>query len=198
MSLDIRESKNILRSELKARRSLIPADKKAIYDSDICRRIASLPCFLEAESILLYSSVNREIDLSPLAKIAFDMGKRVAYPLCNKADLTMTFRYVSSLSELVCGSYSIPEPPKDAPCFLHDTRAICLVPALAFDELGFRLGYGKGYYDRFLKSFNGVSVGAVYSELLCEILPRGYYDVAVDTVITERRIITPNAKKGQN
>ncbi len=198
MSLDIRERKNILRSELKARRSLIPADKKALYDAAICKSIMSLPCFAQAETILLYSSVKGEIDLSSLAINALDMGKKVAYPLSNKDDLTMTFKYVSSLSELVCGSYSIPEPPKDAPNFSNDTRALCVVPALAFDELGFRLGYGKGYYDRFLKSFNGAIVGAVYSELLCELLPHGYYDVAVETIITERRIITPNAKKEKN
>lgn len=198
MSLDIKERKNILRAEFKARRALMPADKKAMYDAAICERISSLPCFHDAESILLYSPVKGEIDLSLLAKSALDTGKKVAYPLCNKDDLTMTFRYVRSLSELVRGSYSIPEPPADAPTFLPDTKALCVVPALAFDELGFRLGYGKGYYDRFLESFGGATVGAVYSELLCELLPRGYYDIAVQTIITERRIITPNAAKEQN
>ena len=110
----------------------------------------------------------------------------------------MTFRYVSSLSEFLPGSYSIPEPPKDATAFSSDTKALCVVPALAFDTLGFRIGYGKGYYDRFLKNFDGYTVGAVYSELLSELLPRGYYDMAVDIIITERRIIETNAKKQQD
>ena len=198
MSLDIKERKNILRAELKARRALISIEKKAVLDTAICERIASLPCFCEAESILLYSPVKGEIDLSPLAKAALDMGKRVAYPICNKDDLSMTFRYVSSLSELLPGSYSIPEPPKDATEFSSDTKALCVVPALAFDTLGFRIGYGKGYYDRFLKNFDGYTVGAVYSELLSELLPRGYYDMAVDIIITERRIIETNAKKQQD
>lgn len=196
--LDIKERKNILRADLKARRSLIPADKKALYDAAICERISSLPCFMEAESILLYSPIRGEIDLSQVTLTALAMGKRVAYPLCNKNDLSMSFRYVSSPSELVCGSYAIPEPPLDSPCFSFDTKALCIVPALSFDKFGFRLGYGKGYYDRFLKNFKGFSVGAVYSELLCDVLPRGCYDIAVHTIITERRTIIPNATKEQS
>lgn len=197
MSLDIKEQKNILRAELKARRALIADEKKAVFDKAICERIVSLPCFDEAESILLYSPVKNEINLSQLANASLAMGKRVAYPLCNKEELTLTFKYVNSLSELLPRSYSIPEPPKDAPLFSFDTKALCVVPALAFDMLGFRLGYGKGYYDRFLKNFDGYTVGAVYSELLCDALPRGYYDMAVEMIITERRIIETNAKKQQ-
>ena len=100
-----------------------------------------------------------------------------------------------TLDELERGAYSIPEPRADAEVFSHRRHALCIVPALAFDRRGFRLGYGGGYYDKFLKEFDGVSLGVTYDALIADKLPTGVYDVPVDVIITERRSIIPNAKK---
>ena len=70
----------------------------------------------------------------------------------------------------------------------EDTGGLCVVPGLSFDEEGYRLGYGKGYYDRFLSRFRGVTVGACYSGCVRRILPHGYFDRPVDILITERGI----------
>ena len=186
MRENIKEQKDGLRREYKLLRDSIPQERKRTLDRAICDSIASLPCFRDADTILLYSPIKSEIDMSYLARKAIESKKRIAYPVCNVNELSMIFRYVSSPSELVRGSYSIPEPPESATEFCNEGKTLCIVPALAFDKQGFRLGYGKGYYDRFLRSFGGISLGAVYHELFCDTLPRGYHDEAVNIIVTER------------
>ncbi len=195
MANNVREEKNILRAEYKRRRADIPSQKKAELDSAICSEIISLACFRFADTVLLYSPIGSEIDLTPVALEALARGKKVAYPVCNTEDCTITFRYVDHPSVLSRGSYSISEPPNTAPIFEGGENSLCLVPALAFDRDGFRLGYGKGYYDRFLRKFKGTALGALYSELLTDNLPRGFYDLAVGVIVTERGSIITNAGK---
>lgn len=194
-NINVREEKNILRAEYKRRRADIPAQKKAELDSAICAEIVSLACFRFADTVLLYSPIGSEIDITPIAEEALARGKKLAYPLCNTEDCTITFRYVERPSLLSRGSYSIFEPESSAPIFEGGENSLCLVPALAFDKEGFRLGYGKGYYDRFLRNFKGTAIGAVYSELLTDKLPRGFYDLAVGVIVTERGSIITNAGK---
>ena len=70
------------------------------------------------------------------------------------------------------------------------TSSVCIVPALVYDKQGFRLGYGKGYYDRFLSGFHGVTAGLIYSDFVVKSLPRGRFDKASDIAITEKGVIT--------
>lgn len=195
---NVKEEKTRLRKLLRERRASIPASQKALLDAAICRNIASLACFRFADTVLMYAPIGSEIDVTPLAAEALACGKRVAYPICDTDSCRMSFRYVNSISELDFGSYNIPEPSKSAEEFIGSERALCIVPALSFDRAGFRLGYGKGYYDRFLKSFRGSSLGATYEELLSESLPRGYYDRAVSVIVTERGSIITNAEKKES
>lgn len=197
MRLNTKEQKNILRAELKALRYAIDPKRKAELDSALCDQIISLASFRFADTVLIYYPVKGEIDITPIAIEALERGKRVAYPVCDPECCTMTFKYIASLDQLQRGSYSIPEPPADAPSFEGEESALCIVPALAFDKDGFRLGYGKGYYDRFLKTFRGNSLGAVYSDFLKDSLPRGYYDRAVDIIVSERGSIITDARKGK-
>ncbi|MBE6597021.1 MAG: 5-formyltetrahydrofolate cyclo-ligase [Ruminococcaceae bacterium] len=186
---DTREEKRLLRTSFKKLRGEIPKSEKAILDRTICGTISSLACFRYARTLLLYSPIGSEIDVTPLASLALSKGKRVAYPVCDTESHEMVFRYVNDLSELVSGAYSILEPRDTAPEFQFEKDSLCIVPALSFDKKGYRLGYGKGYYDRFLKRFEGTALGAVYDSLLSEELPRGYLDVSVGIIITERRSI---------
>ena len=195
MAINIREEKNILRAKYKRRRADISAERKKALDDAICAELISRACFSFADTVLLYSPIGSEIDLAPVAEAALARGKRVAYPVCNTADSTLTFRYVADPSELTAGSYSIGEPSSSAEAFGGEENSVCIVPALSFDRGGFRLGYGKGYYDRFLRSFKGTAIGAVYDELLSDSLPRGFYDLAVGVIVTERGSIITDAGK---
>ena len=81
------------------------------------------------------------------------------------------------------------EPNNTCPILIPDEKTLCIVPAIAFDENGDRLGYGKGFYDRFLKDFKGTPVGLVHSELLVSYLPRDEHDTPICTVATEKEIL---------
>lgn len=189
------EEKKAARAKYKALRAEISGEEKTRFDDAICERIISLACFRFADTVLLYSPIGSEIDVNKIALRALSLGKRVALPVCDTVTREMTFKYIGSLDELELGAYSIPEPKADAMSFSHIQHSLCIVPALAFDKLGFRIGYGGGYYDKFLKKFDGVTLGVAYDRLIADKLPTGVYDMPVDIIVTERRSIIPNAKK---
>lgn len=155
------------------------------YSDLLCRGIAILEEYKNADTILLYFPTRSEPDLSPLAKAAWREGKKVAFPISRTDSLTLDFRLVSSLDELCVGAYGIREPNTSAKRAEITVRTLCVVPALAVDMDGFRLGYGKGYYDRFLAQFNGRALTALHSSLVCDRLPREETDIPIDTIITE-------------
>lgn len=189
------EEKSALRSKYKKLRAEIPTDIKKEADRAICEKIASLPSFALADTVLMYFPVGSEVDVTPIARMALAMNKKIAYPICDTVSCTMTFRYVSKLSELRCGSYNIKEPPQSAESITDKSaeNLLCIVPALAFDARGFRLGYGKGYYDKFLEGFGGASVGVVYELNLTDKLPSDSFDIPVRIIITERRSVRTDA-----
>ena len=188
------EEKKQLRATYKALRAKITGERKTAFDDAICERIISLSSFRFADTVLIYAPIGSEINVDKIALRSLELGKRVAYPVCNTDVREMTFKYISSLDELISGAYSIPEPSVDSERYSNANHPLCIVPALAFDTHGFRLGYGGGYYDKFLKKFSGVVLGVSYESLIADTLPRGIYDVPVNIIITEERSIIPNAK----
>lgn len=185
--IQIRHEKNRLRAQLLALRDKLDQDEKSAIEEKIFGYLRELATYRYSDTILLYSPVKGELDVNVVARNAIDDGKRIAYPVTNPPNRTMSFYYVSSPDELVPGHYDILEPPAGAQLFIEDvnTHAICIVPALAFDPDGYRIGYGKGYYDRFLAQFRGVKVGLIPSQFVLPRLPHGRYDMAVDVIITE-------------
>ncbi|MBR2346434.1 MAG: 5-formyltetrahydrofolate cyclo-ligase [Clostridia bacterium] len=158
---------------------------KQKYSELLCNGIEALKEYKDADVILLYFPTRSEPDISPLADIARRDGKKIAFPISVTKDCTLDFRLVSSLDELETGAYGIREPRADAKRATLSGRTLCIVPALAVDADGYRLGYGKGYYDRFLSAFKGNTVVAIHSSLVCERLPRNDTDIPVKTIITE-------------
>ncbi len=195
---DIKEEKKALRAVYKEKRKLISKEERSELDKKLCKAITELECFRNADILLSFCPSFLEPDISPVTKEALRQNKKVAFPLCDVESHTMRFIFVSSLDELREGSYSIPEPPKDNGEYLGEPNSVCLVPALAFDSDGYRLGYGGGYYDRFLCGYSGISVGAVYSDFVCEALPRGSFDVKTDIIICEEGSISANVGKNKN
>ncbi len=192
---ELKEEKKALRAIYKEKRAQLPQDKKALLDGVICRNVISLECFDKADILLTFSPSFLEPNIDPIALEALRLNKRVAFPVCDKDTHTMTFRFVSSLDELREGSYSIPEPPCGNDEYRKEENAVCIVPALTFDREGYRLGYGGGYYDRFLEGFGGTSVGIVYEEFIIDKLPRQVFDKKTDIIISERGTILTNASK---
>lgn len=170
------------------RRNLAP-ERKAAFDAQILKRILALPEFSCADLICTYVSKALEVDTSGLIAAALAAGKRVAVPRCIPGTREMVFREIASCSDLVPGDFGLLEPdPERCPAAELSGRTFCAVPGFSFDEEGFRLGYGKGYYDRFLSVFRGFSAGLCYSGCVRKSLPRGRFDRKVNAFVTERYI----------
>ena len=184
-----KEEKRALRAIYKEKRAQIKKGQKELLDSMLCQRVTALECFDRADIILTFSPSFLEPDIDPIAIEALRRGKKVAYPICDKATHTMTFRFVSSLDELCVGSYSIPEPPATNTAYSAEDNAICILPALTLSRDGTRLGYGGGYYDRFLENFRGISIGIAYDDFICDSLPSEPFDKKASIIISERGII---------
>ena len=174
--------KSLARKELARMRADIASNT---YADELCKYIASLPEYKCADTVLLYFPTRSEPNLTPLFDKAIADGKLVAFPISRTEDNVLDFRSVDKLDELVRGAYGIREPSDSASAAPLSERTLCIVPALAVDADGYRLGYGKGYYDRFLYSFAGASIVALHSSLVCARLPRLATDVPIKTIITE-------------
>lgn len=185
------EEKRSLRRHLRAVREAIPHEERHRRDRLLIEALSKSQHYLTARVILAYAPFGFEIDVMPLLHRAIAEGKRVALPLMHGKG-EMSFHFVDDLETLTVSAYGIREPSSDAPRY-ECGDALCLVPALAYDEAGYRIGYGGGYYDRFLASFSGTAIGIGYHDLIQKHLPRDFYDRSVPLIATEcGLIIIPN------
>lgn len=190
-------TKQELRAFFQEKRAALQKETKAEWDRAIVERIEASPYFRRAKTVLLYAPVKGEIDLVPLVRAARRAGKRVGFPKCDLKSNTLQFFELLPGAKLIKGAYGIPEPAQDAPPLEADKHTLCLLPALTFSADGHRLGYGKGYYDRFLEGFPGITLGAVYASFAVRSLPAEAHDRAVQYLVTERgfRICTGKAEE---
>ena len=188
--MNIKKEKAALRRECAAIRNGIATEEKSAMDERICRNLLSLTVFRFAKKLLLYHPIRSEVNVLPLMQAALTADKEVYFPLCDPEEAgKMTFHRVTDLTQLTSGSFSVPEPRADAPLYQDDSPlAVCVIPALAFDKEGYRLGYGKGYYDRFLSDFSGTRIGVGYSTLVLPQVPHNRFDLKTDLVITEKGV----------
>lgn len=188
-------TKQQLRDACRYARAKLSAEEKKERDREICERIAQTPEFRRAKKVFLYAPMPGEIDLIPLAKRCRREKKTIAFPVSDPASNRMTFRALRQGDKLTPGAYGIPEPPQEAPVCVPDRRTLCILPGLCFDRTGNRLGQGKGYFDRFLVSFSGISVGAVWDELLFDEIPTEEHDLPVQLIVTERETVRLETEK---
>ena len=189
----LKEEKKQLRSELLALRSEIVGEERIKAEAAVVSRILALTSFRFAETVLIYYPIKGELNVLPIAEAAIKSGKKVAFPLCDTESSTMTYHIVSDLNELKAGSYGIPEPPSELPAYIpsKDKNDIIIIPAVCFDRQGYRIGYGKGYYDRYLNDFGGTAIGVTFDKLLRRSVPRGRFDKHVSLIVTEKGALTP-------
>ncbi len=185
---DIREIKTDLRSGFKSKRNEMPEHIKLNMDSEIQSRFLTLRQYAKCDTVFTYVSKDLEVDTYAIIRAAWANGKKVAVPKCIE-DSKMDFYYIESMDDLEDGSFGVKEPVESKCKKVADlSRGLCIVPGLSFDAEGYRLGYGKGYYDRFLSKFGGETVGLCYSNCIKWKLPHGKYDRAVDVIVTDRYI----------
>lgn len=164
-------------------------DKEA-KDRQIFERLLSIGEAERSELILAYVSSPIEVDTRRFIEYTLRKGKKVALPVCGEETNEMSFYLIESLDRLVPGKYKgIPEPDQSVcqKCEV-DEKTVCIVPGLSFDKNGYRLGFGKGYYDRFLCEHSVFTIGLCYEECISESLPVENHDKPVSVVVTEKEI----------
>lgn len=189
MGIDIREVKNNLRRECKDFRRKIPFRDKAEWDEKIYQSVVNLPEYQNADLVLTYVSTPIEVATFRLIAAAWAAGKTVAVPRCVEGEVAMEFFQIRSMSDLESGTFSVLEPnPARCKKLSAFPDSICVIPGLSFDKEGYRLGYGKGYYDRFLNQYRGFRIGICYEACIKSRLPHGRFDVPVHVLITESTV----------
>ena len=193
---DIRPIKSQLRDKYKQMRRDLTPEEKAEKDASIAARVFRLWQYRENDTLLTYVSTEIEVDTRRIIERALADGKKVAVPRCVPGTRSMEFYFINSFDDLEPGAFGVLEPRPDSAKLLTDfSKGICLVPAFSYDWNGFRLGYGKGYYDRFLSGFGGNMIGICYSECIRPHLPHGRYDRAVELLVTDRFLRRVERKK---
>jgi 5-formyltetrahydrofolate cyclo-ligase len=183
--------KSELRKQIKIDRKNV--DDKLNKDTAICNSLLSSNIYKNAKAILCYLATDSEINADSIILTALKDNKVVAVPYCVDNNGTMDFYVINSLNQLELGSFNIREPNiQKSAKFNSFDNSLIVVPALCFDKKGNRLGYGKGYYDRFLQKHPLISVGLCYNSFVKNEIPTGEFDKAVDYIITERKIIDCN------
>ena len=183
---NLKEYKIELRQKFKERRRLMTKSRKEVADKRIASRLASLASYKRAKTVLTYVSTEIEVDTKEIIKQAISDGKRVAVPRCITGTREMQFFVIDSLDELSPRTFGVLEPDDSPEKLLADWEdSICIVPALACDRAGYRLGYGGGYYDRFLREYSGEKILVLYKNCMLEHLWHGRFDVRVDKIVTE-------------
>ncbi len=188
--LDIRKYKQSIREAQKRRRAEMEPEKKAELDRAVADNVRCLREYAPAKTLLVYVSTPIEVDTRLIIERAWAEGKRVAVPRCIPDTRDMEFHYITSFSELSPGSFSVYEPNPDLPIVTDFSDCLMIVPGMQFDMNGYRLGYGKGYYDRYMVRFSGISAGICYSTELKPYMHHGRYDRTVDIIVTDKKIKT--------
>lgn len=186
---DLRPLKTELRNAAKEFRQKLLKENKDKLDKKITDSFLSLPEYRKAETVLCYVSTEIEVDTFDIMKAVLSDNKKLAVPKCVDGTRFMDFYYIESFSQLEKGTFGVLEPKPGICKKLEDlSHGLCIVPALMFDTSGFRLGYGKGYYDRYLSKFGGLTAGLAYEGGIKLKLPHGKHDKKTDIIISEKNI----------
>lgn len=179
--------KHSLRSSMLARRSSLSREQWQAASQRAQERLLELPSFLEARRVALYAPSQNEVDTALLFAAARAAGKRVWYPrVCGEQ---MMFHEVTELEQLSRGRFGIMEP---CPVVAEQEQVavdLMVVPGVAFDRRGHRIGFGKGYYDRYLAGLQQLPllVGLCHDFQLCDLVPAEGHDIRMQYLVTESR-----------
>ena len=175
--------KKALRREIGAKKRAMSAEEIERASARLAEKFFQTELYRQAKAIYGYLSYNQEVRTEPILRRAQADGKRVAVPKVYGDE--MRFLWLDDLQQVAPGAYGIPEPIADGPVAMDET-ALVLMPGLAFDPEGHRLGYGGGFYDRYLAAQpNHPLVALCYSFQLLDHLETEAHDVPVDLVVCD-------------
>ncbi|WP_042170756.1 5-formyltetrahydrofolate cyclo-ligase [Paenibacillus gorillae] len=185
--------KNKLRQKMLEARNGMPAEDRTEKSAAVCRYLSEWLTAKAVKRMMCYAPFRSELDTRPLIEWAWQSGIEVVLPRSEPADRSMTLHLISRWEDLIPGAYGIPEPDSAASPALaeQDWPGIIIVPGVAFDSYGGRLGYGGGYYDRFAERLGneriwmGAAFDIQFMNLEMEKLPMQPHDKRMDGLVTE-------------
>lgn len=181
-------TKEQLRQSMREKRRAMKQDEVLSLSQKIRERLFTLDCIKSANTVCTFLSAFKEPDTSEIVRMLLKDGKRVAVPVTDEKNITLSLSYIDSTDALTRGAYGIYEPISIQPAGIRDMDAI-LIPALAFDRLGGRMGFGMGYYDRLLAEADCVKVGLCYNFQLLQKIPTEPHDIPMNYIVTEKEIL---------
>jgi len=196
--------KSKLRKEYIKARASMPLEESRASDVQIAEHILNSDLYRDAKSVFVFISVEGEIDTTPVIHRAFSDGKSVMAPRTKEERVLEAVpigaeEFLKRARTDWPRCYNIPEPPDDLPAAESTGLDLVIVPSLALDKWGYRLGYGGGFYDHFIKTARAQKNSPVFAAvqraafLRDEALPREPYDEPVDLIVTEYGIVIPSS-----
>jgi 5-formyltetrahydrofolate cyclo-ligase len=182
----VAEAKHELRQNMREARDRLSIEEATRACAQATAYVLSVQPLLAAPLIALYAAMGSEMATVELARALRARGATLAYPRVVKGNRRLAFHRVDDLSDLVVGHFGVPEPPINAPSVLLERIDAFIVPGLAFDESGNRLGWGKGHYDSSLAANDrALRIGFAFECQITERVPTEATDARMDLVITE-------------
>ncbi len=181
-------SKDEIRQEIKQQKERLTKEQITAKSEIIVHQFTTLAEYLNCSQIILYAAFNQEVNTLPLINQALRDGKKVALPKVMGKEIE--FFYITAFSETAVSTMGIPEPdPLKKIELLADSTNLILVPGLAFDRKGNRIGYGKSYYDAYFTANSGkaefLKIALAYDFQVYDNIPAESHDVKIDWLITE-------------
>ena len=183
--------KKVIREEILAKRKKLGKETRDIYSKEILEKILSSSYYKNAKTIMTFVSFSDEVNTHEFMKRAIADGKRIVVPITFPENHQLKPSQLKAFNELEPGFYNILTPKEEFIRFI-DPQEIDLVitPGVAFRRDGYRVGYGGGYYDRFLSKIpNTPTIAICFDMQIVDDLPTDHYDIPVDYIYTEKNII---------
>lgn len=182
--------KDDLRRKAIDRRNALTPKERDRRSAAICSALIDDELFLAARAIHVYLPFGTEVDINPVIEVAWGMGKEVGLMRVME-DGGIAHHEIDSGTTYRKGSLGIMEPVDSEP-FNLDHCDLVIVPVVAADSMGNRLGYGKGYYDQFLSHYPRPAIGVCFEEQIFDSIPHDDGDIVLDAIYTDRRVIVPD------
>lgn len=184
--------KKLIRKEILIKRDSIDPEKRLKKDKLIMERVLSLPYFEKARTVFYYASFRSEVSTLPQIEEAIRRGKRIILPKVDNINKRLRLFEIHDTDEIKPGFMGIPEPdvPPERERDINNVDLV-IMPGVAFDTNGNRLGYGAGYYDKLLSGLKKdiPLIAIAYEEQIVDSLPAERHDIRVDMILTDKRII---------
>lgn len=188
MEMELPAVRAALRTRIRAALKTISAEARAHASAQACDRVRAQPVWKNARSILSFAPLPEELDLWPLLAEALAEGKAVALPRFVSQTQTYVAARIQDLrTGIRVGQFNIREPAKHCVEIQPDLPDMVLVPGVAFDSHGRRLGHGRGFYDRLLTGMRGLKCGVAFDEQIVTEVPTNAHDVGMNFILTPTR-----------